>query len=93
MASIDAPGPSTSSDGQGLKRPHKVSDGDKDSMQVADIVSAAPTTPRSTSHAQAVSKRLEAQFQEWAAITRRGPLQLLDLPVVILKEIVKEVCA
>lgn len=39
------------------------------------------------------SKLLKGKEEEWAAVTRKkGPLKLLDLPMDILKEIVKEVC-
>ena len=38
-------------------------------------------------------KLLKGKGEEWAAVARKkGPLKLLDLPMDILKEIVKEVC-
>jgi hypothetical protein len=40
-----------------------------------------------------LSKLLKGKEEEWAAVARKkGPLKLLDLPMDILKEIVKEVC-
>lgn len=43
---------------------------------------------------QLMSKLLQGKEKEWAAvIEKKGPLTLLDLPVDILKEIVREVCA
>jgi hypothetical protein len=40
-----------------------------------------------------LSRLLHGKEEEWAAVTRRdGPLRLLDLPMDILKEIVKEAC-
>lgn len=39
-----------------------------------------------------ISSLLKEKEQEWAAVTqRKGPLCLLDLPMDVLKEIVKEV--
>ncbi len=39
-----------------------------------------------------LSKLLKGKEEEWTAVAqRKGPLQLLDLPMDILKEIVKEV--
>lgn len=39
-----------------------------------------------------ISSLLKDKEQEWAAVVaRKGPLRLLDLPMDILKEIVKEV--
>ncbi len=39
-----------------------------------------------------ISKYLKGKEKEWArAVEKRGPLQLLDLPVDVLKEIIKEV--
>lgn len=39
-----------------------------------------------------ISNLLKDKEQEWTAVAeKQGPLQLLDLPVDILKEIVKEV--
>ena len=41
-----------------------------------------------------VSKTLKKRACEWPSAPRRqGPLKLLDLPVDVLKEIVKEVCS
>jgi hypothetical protein len=38
-----------------------------------------------------LSKLLKGKEEEWAAVAqRKGPLRLLDLPMDILKEIVKE---
>lgn len=40
-----------------------------------------------------ISNLLKDKEQEWAAVAeRKGPLRLLDLPMDVLKEIVKEVC-
>jgi hypothetical protein len=38
-----------------------------------------------------MSKYLGDKNEEWAAVSRKSPLNLLDLPVDILKEIVREV--
>lgn len=39
-----------------------------------------------------LSKLLKGKEEEWTAVAqKKGPLQLLDLPVDVLKEIVKEV--
>jgi len=39
-----------------------------------------------------ISNLLKDKEQEWAAVAeKKGPLQLLDLPMDVLKEIVKEV--
>lgn len=39
-----------------------------------------------------ISRLLQGKEEEWTAVaTKSGPLQLLDLPMDILKEIVKEV--
>jgi hypothetical protein len=39
-----------------------------------------------------ISSLLKDKEQEWAAVVeKKGPLQLLDLPMDVLKEIVKEV--
>jgi hypothetical protein len=39
-----------------------------------------------------ISNLLKGKEQEWAAVAeRKGPLRLLDLPMDVLKEIVKEV--
>ncbi len=39
-----------------------------------------------------LSKFLKGKEEEWTAVAqRKGPLQLLDLPMDVLKEIVKEV--
>ncbi len=41
---------------------------------------------------QKMSKLLKGKEEEWTAVAqKKGPLQLLDLPVDVLKEIVKEV--
>jgi hypothetical protein len=41
-----------------------------------------------------ISNLLKDKEQEWTAVAeKKGPLRLLDLPMDILKEIVKEVCA
>lgn len=40
---------------------------------------------------QVMSKFLGDKEEEWAAVTRNGPLNLLDLPVDVLKEIIREV--
>jgi hypothetical protein len=41
-----------------------------------------------------ISKLLEGREEEWTAVAQKaGPLRLLDLPIDILKEIVKEVCS
>lgn len=42
---------------------------------------------------QIMSKLLGDKEEEWAAVTRNGVLNLLDLPVDILKEIIKEASA
>src|SRR4051794_27706519 len=40
-----------------------------------------------------ISNLLKDKEQEWKAVAeRKGPLRLLDLPMDVLKEIVKEVC-
>lgn len=42
--------------------------------------------------ADKMSKLLNGKDKEWAAVAgRKGPLQLLDLPMDVLKEIIKEV--
>ncbi len=38
-----------------------------------------------------MSKFLGNKEEEWAAVARNGPLNLLDLPVDVLKEIIREV--
>ena len=38
-----------------------------------------------------MSKLLGEKEAEWAAVVRSGPLNLLDLPVDILKEIIRQV--
>lgn len=39
-----------------------------------------------------LSKLLKGKEEEWTAVAqKKGPLQLLDLPIDVLKEIVKEV--
>jgi hypothetical protein len=39
-----------------------------------------------------LSKLLKGREEEWTAVAKKdGPLQLLDLPMDVLKEIVKEV--
>lgn len=41
-----------------------------------------------------ISNLLKDKEKEWTAVAEReGPLRLLDLPMDVLKEIVKEVCA
>lgn len=40
---------------------------------------------------QSLSKLLKGKEKEWAAVARKGPLRLLDLPVDILKEIIHQV--
>jgi hypothetical protein len=40
---------------------------------------------------QIMSKYLEQKEDEWAAVSRDGPLSLLNLPVDVLKEIIREV--
>lgn len=41
-----------------------------------------------------ISNLLKDKEKEWTAVAeRKGPLRLLDLPMDVLKEIVKEVCA
>lgn len=50
-----------------------------------------PADPICPSPKQVMSKFLGDKVEEWAAVTRRSPLNLLDLPVDILKEIVREV--
>lgn len=40
---------------------------------------------------QIMSALLGNKEEEWAAITKNGPLNLLDLPVDVLKEIIREV--
>lgn len=43
---------------------------------------------------QTFEKLMDGKDKEWSAVVQKeGPLRLLDLPVDILKEIVKEVCA
>jgi hypothetical protein len=38
-----------------------------------------------------MSKFLGEKEDEWAAVSRNGPLSLLDLPVDVLKQIIREV--
>lgn len=53
---------------------------------------ATPGPSSESSQAELLSKLLHGKEKEWAAVAeKQGPLQLLDLPVDILKEIVKEV--
>jgi len=41
-----------------------------------------------------ISNLLKDKEQEWAAVAaKKGPLELLDLPLDVLKELVKEVCS
>jgi hypothetical protein len=40
---------------------------------------------------QIMAKFLGDKEEEWAAVTRKGSLNLLDLPVDVLKEIIREV--
>ena len=40
---------------------------------------------------QSLSKLLKGKEKEWAAVARKGPLRLLDLPVDILREIIHQV--
>ncbi|KAL9113965.1 MAG: hypothetical protein Q9227_002099 [Pyrenula ochraceoflavens] len=72
-----------SSEGEGMEMQN---DANPDEQQVHDN-SAAP--------GQVLSKLLQNKEQEWAAVAQKreekGPLQLLDLPVDVLKEIVREV--
>lgn len=45
-------------------------------------------TPRA-----AISNILKEKEQEWASVAaKKGPLKLLDLPLDVLKEIMKDVC-
>ena len=52
---------------------------------------AAPTNPVCRDPRRVMSKFLGDKEEEWEAMTRKGPLNLLDLPIDILKEIVREV--
>ncbi|TKA61921.1 hypothetical protein B0A49_09337 [Cryomyces minteri] len=48
---------------------------------------ASPLSPKAV-----MSRLLKGKDKEWAAVVeKKGPLQLLDLPVDVLKEIIKEV--
>jgi hypothetical protein len=49
-------------------------------------VNAEEHTPK-----QSLSKLLKGKEKEWAAVARKGPLRLLDLPVDILREIIHQV--
>jgi hypothetical protein len=59
--------------------------------------SESATTPEKTQKAgldvrTKISNLLKDKEQEWTAVVKKqGPLQLLDLPLDVLKEIVKEV--
>lgn len=65
---------------------------ERDTGPVGDTHPTLPTTPKATNSSQTVAKLLRGQEEEWAAVaTKEGPLRLLDLPVVVLKEIVREV--
>lgn len=58
---------------------------------VAAITATESHDQRSDSNSR-LAKLLQGKEKEWAAVAeKQGPLQLLDLPVDILKEIVKEV--
>jgi hypothetical protein len=57
-----------------------------------------PATPHEKAHKAGVDVRtkisnlLKDKEQEWSAVVKKqGPLRLLDLPLDVLKEIVKEV--
>lgn len=56
---------------------------------------ASQMTGKSNIDARAkISSLLKDREQEWTAVVeKKGPLQLLDLPLDVLKEIVKEVCS
>lgn len=52
----------------------------------------AKSTQSATAPGEVLSRLLQGKEKEWAAVAERnGSLQLLDLPVDILKEIVREV--
>lgn len=55
--------------------------------------SPADTKDEFSRHQELLKKLLKGKEKEWASIgaTRIGPLRLLDLPVDVLKEIIKEV--
>lgn len=54
---------------------------------------SADTKDEFSRHQELLKKLLKGKEKEWASIgaTRKGPLRLLDLPVDVLKEIIKEV--
>lgn len=54
---------------------------------------SAETKDEFSRHQELLKKLLKGKEKEWASIgaTRKGPLRLLDLPVDVLKEIIKEV--
>jgi len=54
---------------------------------------SADTKDEFSRHQELLKKLLKGKEREWASIgaTRTGPLRLLDLPVDVLKEIIKEV--
>ena len=74
------------------RRTPKMPENEKEVGQPNDPISITSATSRAYQTSQTVAKLLKGEEKEWTAVAeKKGPLHLLDLPVVILKEIVKEV--
>ena len=75
----------------------EAADGHGDDMAEHDRITPDNAQDHDTmiAPAEVLSKLLQDKEQEWAAVTQKkeekGPLQLLDLPMDVLKEIVREV--
>ena len=79
-------------DQSAVRRPTKMPETEKEVGQPSDTVSNASAPSRAFQTSQTVAKLLKGEEKLWSAVAeKQGPLHLLDLPVVILKEIVKEV--
>lgn len=82
--------PSYQSDSQTESQSSEAVGKQVDGIQLADSI----TAQTSSAPGAVISRLLQGKEKEWAAVAdRKGPLQLLDLPVDILKEIVREVYA
>lgn len=67
---------------------------DVDSSVPVDANTPSPSMTARDQTRSTVSKYLGGKEQEWKAVSeRKGPLTLLELPVDILRLVVKEVCS
>ncbi len=90
---IAIPKTSAASQASGDMKPSDFSD-DSDACQMGTPGSSSSDATRKTSidAKTKISSLLKEKEQEWAAVVKKkGPLRLLDLPMDVLKEIVKEV--